>query len=146
MSLPFFDADVYDPAGNAMPLYQRVLTPELPNVFFIGFVQTVGSNIPLMEMQSEWVGDLITGACLLAPEPEIRRWIAADQAAMSRRYVRSGRLLALRARSQPMPAQNVAGAPGTRGPAASRPHRAPFEGERVSGVGTHPMRGGDGRC
>ena len=91
VSLPFFDADVYDPAGNAMPLYQRVLTPELPNVFFIGFVQTVGSNIPLMEMQSEWVGDLITGACLLAPEPEIRRWIAADQAAMSRRYVRSGR-------------------------------------------------------
>lgn len=91
VTLPFLDTDVYDPAGNTMPLYERVLTPELPGLFFIGFVQTVGSNIPLMEMQSEWAGDLITGACVLPPEDEIREWIAADQAAMARRYVRSAR-------------------------------------------------------
>lgn len=89
--LPFLDRALYDPADNAMPLYQRVLTPELPGLFFIGFVQTVGSNIPLMEMQSQWAGDLITGACMLPPEAEIREWIAADQAAMARRYVRSAR-------------------------------------------------------
>ncbi len=89
--LPFFDKALYDPADNAMPLYERVLTPELPGLFFIGFVQTVGSNIPLMEMQSEWAGDLITGACVLPPEAEIEEWIAADQAAMARRYVRSSR-------------------------------------------------------
>jgi len=91
VALPFFDKELYDPAGNAMPLYERVLTPELPGLFFIGFVQTVGSNIPLMEMQSEWAGDLITGACVLPPEAEIDEWIAADQAAMARRYVRSSR-------------------------------------------------------
>ena len=91
VTLPFLDTDVYDPAGNAMPLYERVLTPDLPGLFFIGFVQTVGSNIPLMEMQSEWVGDLITGACVLPPGAEIADWIAADQAAMARRYVRSAR-------------------------------------------------------
>jgi len=91
VALPFLDESVYDPAGNAMPLYQRVLTPRLPGLFFIGFVQTVGSNIPLMEMQSEWVGDLITGACALPPETEVDDWIAADQAAMARRYVRSER-------------------------------------------------------
>lgn len=91
VALPFFDADLYDPADNEMPLYQRVLTPELSDLFFIGFVQTVGSNIPLAEMQSEWVGDLITGACVLPSEPEIADWIAADQAAMARRYVRSAR-------------------------------------------------------
>jgi hypothetical protein len=91
VSLPFFDRRLYDPAGNAMPLYQRVLTPELPGLFFIGFVQTVGSNIPLMELQSEWVGDLITGAAVLPPETEMAEWIAADQAAMSKRYIRSAR-------------------------------------------------------
>ena len=74
-----------------MPLYERVLTPELPGLFFVGFVQTVGSNIPLMEMQSEWAGDLITGACVLPPDAEIDEWIAADQAAMAKRYVRSAR-------------------------------------------------------
>ncbi len=91
IALPFLEKELYDPAGNAMPLYQRVLTPKLPNLFFIGFLQTVGSNIPLAEMQAEWVGDLITGACVLPPEQEIEEWIAADQAAMARRYVRSGR-------------------------------------------------------
>jgi hypothetical protein len=91
VSLPFFDPDLYDPADNAMPLYQRVLTPELPGLFFIGFVQTVGSNIPLMELQAEWTGDLVTSTCVLPPEDEMREWIASDQAAMKRRYVRSAR-------------------------------------------------------
>jgi dimethylaniline monooxygenase (N-oxide forming) len=91
VSLPFLDRELYDPAGNAMPLYQRVLTPELPGLFFIGFIQTVGSNIPLMELQSEWAADLITGAAVLPPEAEMARWIGADQAAMARRYVRSAR-------------------------------------------------------
>jgi hypothetical protein len=68
-----------------------VLTPELPGLFFIGFVQTVGSNIPLMEYQAQWAGDLLTGACALPSEQEMREWIAADQAAMKRRYVRSAR-------------------------------------------------------
>ncbi len=91
ISLPFFDPGVYDPAGNTMPLYERVLSPELPGLFFIGFVQTVGSNIPLMELQAQWAADLLTGACVLPPEEEMRQWIAADQAAMERRYVRSAR-------------------------------------------------------
>ena len=91
ITLPFFDPAVYDPAGNTMPLYERVLTPELPGLFFIGFVQTVGSNIPLMELQANWTADLVTGACVLPPEEEMQEWIAADQAAMDRRYVRSAR-------------------------------------------------------
>jgi hypothetical protein len=90
VSLPFFDPSLYDPADNRMPLYQRVLTPELPGLYFIGFVQTVGS-IPLMEYQSEWAADLVTGACVLPGEDEMREWIEADQAAMKRRYVRSER-------------------------------------------------------
>jgi len=91
VSLPFFDPEIYEPAGNRMPLYERVLTPELPGLFFIGFVQTIGSNIPLMELQAEWTADLVTGASVLPPEQEMRDWITADQAAMKRRYVRSDR-------------------------------------------------------
>ena len=91
VSLPFFAKDVYDPAANAMPLYQRVVSPDRPGLFFIGFVQTVGSNIPLMELQSEWVGDLIIGSATLPSDSEMRTWIAADQAAMAKRYVRSER-------------------------------------------------------
>lgn len=91
VALPFLDRALYDPAGNTMPLYQRVLTPKLPGLFFVGFIQTVGSNIPLVEYQSEWVGDLMTGAASLPSEEKIERWIARDQAAMRKRYLRSER-------------------------------------------------------
>jgi len=89
--LPFLAPEVFDPAGNAMPLYQRVLTPDRPGLYFIGFMQTVGSNIPLLEYQSQWVGDLMLGRCVLPAERQIRHRIAVDQAAMARRYVRSER-------------------------------------------------------
>jgi hypothetical protein len=91
VSLPFLSTDLYDPADNAMPLYQRVVSPDLPGLYFVGFIQTVGANIALFEYQSEWVGDLVTGACVLPPEPAMRRWVVDDQQAMARRYVRSRR-------------------------------------------------------
>ena len=91
VSLPFLAPDVYDPTGNAMPLYQRVVAPERPGLFFIGFVQTVGSGIPLCEYQAEWIGDVITGLAALPPPSEMADWIARDQAALRRRYVASER-------------------------------------------------------
>ncbi len=91
VALPFFDADVYDPAGNQMPLYQRVLTPQRPGLFFVGFIQTVGANIPLYEYQAEWIGDVLTGEAALPSAKEISHWIDSDQAAMAKRYTRSER-------------------------------------------------------
>lgn len=91
VSLPFFEPEVYQAKGNAMPLYQRVLSPDRPGLFFVGFIQTVGSGIPLMELQAQWVGDLLTGDAVLPTEPEMRAWIARDQATLAKRYVRSDR-------------------------------------------------------
>jgi hypothetical protein len=89
--LPFLDRALLDPAGNRWPLYQRVVHPDLPGLYFIGFVQTLGSGIPLYEYQSLWVGDLLTGEAVLPPIEEMRTWIDADQRALARRYVRSER-------------------------------------------------------
>ena len=91
VSLPFFAPEVYEPRGNSMPLYQRVLTPDRPGLFFIGFIQTVGSGIPLMELQAQWVGDLLTGTAVLPSDADMREWIAADQKRLAARYVRSTR-------------------------------------------------------
>ncbi len=91
VSLPFFAPQVYDPAHNRMPLYQRVLTPERPGLYFVGFIQTVGANVALFEYQAEWVGDLLTGAAVLPGDDEMRRWIEHDQAAQARRYTHSER-------------------------------------------------------
>ena len=89
--LPFLSTDLYNPADNAMPLYHRVVSPDLPGLYFVGFIQTVGANIALFEYQSEWVADLVTGACVLPSVQQMREWVAADQQAMARRYVRSRR-------------------------------------------------------
>jgi hypothetical protein len=91
VSLPFLAPEVYDPTGNAMPLYQRVVAPQRPGLFFIGFIQTVGSGIPLCEYQSEWIGDVINGAAALPDEEQMEDWIRGDQAAMRARYLASER-------------------------------------------------------
>ena len=91
ISLPFFSPDVFQAQGNSMPLYQRVLSPDRPGLYFIGFIQTVGSGIPLMELQSQWVGDLLTGTAVLPADDNIRDWISRDQASLAKRYVRSER-------------------------------------------------------
>lgn len=86
VSLPFLAPKVYDPAVGAMPLYQRVLTPERPGLYVLGYFQSVGSGIPLMELQAEWVGDLIAGTSVLPPEAAMRRWIDDDRAVHADRY------------------------------------------------------------
>jgi hypothetical protein len=91
VSLPFLAPEVYDPAHNAMPLYQRVVAPHRPGLWFVGFIQTVGSGIPLYEYQAQWIGDVLTGLAALPSVAEMEAWIARDQAAMRARYVQSER-------------------------------------------------------
>jgi cation diffusion facilitator CzcD-associated flavoprotein CzcO len=91
VSLPFLAPEVYSATDNAMPLYQRVVPPDRPGLYFIGFIQTVGANIALFEYQSEWVADLLTDAVVMPTEEQMRDWIEADQAAMAKRYTRSQR-------------------------------------------------------
>lgn len=91
VSLPFLSPEVFDPAGNRMPLYQRVVSPDLPGLYFLGFIQPLGASIALMEHQAQWVADLVAGRAALPPPERMRSWIRADQDAMARRYVRSER-------------------------------------------------------
>ncbi len=91
ISLPFLDPAVFDPSGNRMPLYLRIVPPDLPGLWFMGFIQTVGSGIPLTEYQARWVGDIIAGRLQMPDTQTMRAWIAQDQAAMAKRYVRSQR-------------------------------------------------------
>jgi Flavin-binding monooxygenase-like len=91
VTFPFLAPEVFDPAHNAMPLYQRVVAPDRPGLFFIGFIQTVGAGIPLCEYQSQWIGDVLAGVAALPTPAEMHDWIDRDQRSMARRYVRSER-------------------------------------------------------
>jgi dimethylaniline monooxygenase (N-oxide forming) len=92
ISFPFFDQQLLDPSGdNRIELYRRVVHPDLRGLYFIGLIQPLGAIMPIAELQSEWVADVIEGKATLPGRPEMLGAIAADQAAMRKRYVASKR-------------------------------------------------------
>jgi dimethylaniline monooxygenase (N-oxide forming) len=88
---PFFDEDFISAPDNHIELFRRVFHPEIPNVFFIGLLQPLGAIMPLAEAQGAWVGDYLAGDYDLPSNAAVRADIAADQAAMRKRYVASKR-------------------------------------------------------
>jgi cation diffusion facilitator CzcD-associated flavoprotein CzcO len=92
ISFPFLDHDLLDPSGdNQIELYRRVVHPDLPGLSFIGLIQPLGAIMPIAELQSEWIADLVEGKVALPDRPAMLADIAEDQAAMRKRYVASKR-------------------------------------------------------
>ena len=92
ISFPFLDPELLDPSGdNRIELYRRVVHPDLPGLYFIGLVQPLGAIMPIAELQSEWIADVIEGKVALPGRAEMVTEIAAEQAAMRKRYVASKR-------------------------------------------------------
>lgn len=91
ISFPFFEEGFLAAPDNHIELFRRVFHPEHPNLFFIGLLQPLGAIMPLAEAQGAWVGDYLRGEYALPPRPELLHDIAADQAAMRKRYVASKR-------------------------------------------------------
>ena len=91
ITFPFFDEDFIAAPENHIELFWRVFHPEVENVFFIGLLQPLGAIMPLAEAQSAWVGDYLRGEYALPDPAQLRHDIAADQAAMRKRYIASKR-------------------------------------------------------
>jgi dimethylaniline monooxygenase (N-oxide forming) len=91
ISFPFLDPELIATHGNHVALYRRVVHPGLPGLYFIGLVQPLGAIMPIAELQSEWIADVLQGRAALPDAPTMRAEIAAEEAAMRRRYVASPR-------------------------------------------------------
>ncbi len=91
ITFPFFDDSLLNAPDNRVPLYRRVVHPELDGLYFIGLVQPLGAIMPISEAQSEWVADLLEGKAKL-PDPErMHEVIEREEAQMAKRYVASKR-------------------------------------------------------
>jgi len=88
---PFLSKRLVNPEGNELPLYHRVVHPELPGLYFIGLLQPLGATMPLAEAQGEWVADLLEGEAGLPPAEEMRRVMAREHGEIERRYIGSRR-------------------------------------------------------
>ena len=91
ISFPFLCESLIGARGGEIPLYHRVVPPALPGLYFIGLVQPIGAIMPVAEIQSQWVADLLEGRAALPPEPEMNREVTRYRAAAARRYARPGR-------------------------------------------------------
>ena len=91
ITFPFFDADLLDAPDNRIPLYRRVVHPELKGLFFVGLLQPLGAIMPLAEAQSEWIADILEGKAKLPTRERMHEVIRREDARMAKRYVASKR-------------------------------------------------------
>ncbi len=77
--LPFLP-DEHNPLnGTRMNLYNRIVHPRMPGVYFIGdFDVTGGSNIRMMDDQAEYIAAIASGRVKLPAAAEIQDAIKAD--------------------------------------------------------------------
>lgn len=75
IDLPYLGSQIFDPQGNTMPLYRKVVAPQRPGLWFVGFIDTIGATLPLLEQQSEWIGDVLTAEAVLPGRTTMRNWI-----------------------------------------------------------------------
>jgi hypothetical protein len=91
ITFPFFDESYVSAPDNHVALYQRVIDPDRPGLFFIGLCQPLGAIQPLAELQGKWIGELLAGRCALPAADDMRRGIEADQRWLRKRFISSTR-------------------------------------------------------
>lgn len=91
VSFPFFDEDFISAPDNHIELFWRAFDPDIPNLAFVGLLQPLGAVMPLAEAQGRWIASYLRGEYRLPTPAEMRDHIAADMAAMRKRYVSSKR-------------------------------------------------------
>jgi dimethylaniline monooxygenase (N-oxide forming) len=88
LSFPFLDEILIGARDDLLALYRRVVAPKMPGLYFIGLVQPIGATMPIAEIQSEWVADLIEGRAALPSAQRMFREIDTYRAATAKRYSR----------------------------------------------------------
>lgn len=92
IDLPFLAPVVSPVAGDRVDLYRRVVHPDWPGLYFVGFFNvTGGANISMMDVQSRWVAALAAGEAVLPSAQQMRAEIGKDHAFVARRYPGSPR-------------------------------------------------------
>jgi dimethylaniline monooxygenase (N-oxide forming) len=91
VTFPFFEEGLIAAPDNDLPLFRRVMHPEIENVFFIGLLQPLGAIMPLAERQSQWVCDHLAGRYARPAPAALRADVEAERKRMFKRYVASKR-------------------------------------------------------
>ena len=87
VSFPFFDDDFVTVQDNALSLYNHVVHPNHPDLYFVGLIQPLGALPPLAYEQAEWVASLVDGTSTLPAKEEMNRTISDERTLTRKRFI-----------------------------------------------------------
>jgi hypothetical protein len=91
IAFPFFDDDFLPVRDNYVPLWMHTMSPGIPNLFFVGLYQPLGSIMQPAELQAKVIAGYLCGEVGLPDEVTMRTEIEREREATRRRYVASPR-------------------------------------------------------
>jgi len=92
MRFPFFDDPALVPdADHRLPLFKRMMNPDVPNLFYMALAQPLPTLVNFAEQQSKLVAAYLTGKYLPPSPDEMRRVTAADEEVHMGQYYKSKR-------------------------------------------------------
>jgi hypothetical protein len=80
IDLDFIPEHVLKVADNQLGLFMRIVPPEWPGLYFMGFFNTDTALNMVFEHQARWVREILLGNARL-PDPDVMREAIADRAA-----------------------------------------------------------------
>lgn len=92
MRFPFFDDPALVPdADHRLPLFKRMMNPDIPNLFYMALAQPLPTLVNFAEQQSKLMAAYLTGRYLPPSPAEMREVIAKDEETHLGQYYRSKR-------------------------------------------------------
>ncbi len=87
IDLPFLEPDVSPVVGRRVEAYKRVIHPNRPGLYFVGFFNVSGgANIRMMDVQSRWVAAIVSGRAGVPSPAEMRQDIEEEKRLIAERY------------------------------------------------------------
>jgi cation diffusion facilitator CzcD-associated flavoprotein CzcO len=92
ISFPFFDQPQFQAdQENRLPLFKRMLLPDVPNLIYVGLAQSLPTLVNFAEQQSKWLVAYIKGEYVPPSREEMLATIAAEDKYYLSKYYRSPR-------------------------------------------------------
>jgi len=90
--LPFLSPEVSPVKGKRIEVFERVVHPSWPDLFFVGFFNVSGgANISMMDDQSEWLANVLSGRCGLPSQAQMIQEMQAEKDELARKFPGSAR-------------------------------------------------------
>ena len=79
ITFPFFDPEFLSAPDNRIPLYKRMMRPDLDDLLFVGFAQAIPTLFPFVEAQARVVAAYLAGTYRPPAPAEMERVIVEDE-------------------------------------------------------------------